>query len=117
MARHKRSYTGERRTEHIGFYATPTERAELEAAAAQRGANRSEYTRELVYRRLGTPVTVAGVQRNADAAALVNQVRPLGVNMNQVARHLNATGEIRDYPELRELLAGIKAVLARPLAL
>ena len=47
-----------------------------------------------------------------EAVALCEQVRALGVNKNQIAHHVNATGQLDDVPELRELYREIKAVFA-----
>jgi mobilization protein NikA len=113
MARHKRSYTGERRTQHVGFYLTPSELAELDAAAAQQGATRSDYARELVFRRMAGPGAVAGTRRNPEAAAIMrslntaaNENSANGNLMNQIARHLNTTEELGGFAtELREALA------------
>jgi hypothetical protein len=38
MARHRKTYTGERRTVHLGVQLTPSERTDLERAAAETGA-------------------------------------------------------------------------------
>ena len=38
MARHRKTYTGERRTAHLGVQLTPFERTELQRAAAETGA-------------------------------------------------------------------------------
>jgi hypothetical protein len=37
-----------------------------------------------------------------DAAA--GELNAIGVNLNQIARHLNSTGDLRDWGELREAL-------------
>ena len=113
MARHKRSYTGERRSAGLHIKCTPSELAELDAAAAQQGANRSDFTRELVFRRLAAPGLVAGTRRNPEAAAIkrelnaaANQNSAMGNLMNQIARHLNTTEELGGFAiELREALA------------
>jgi hypothetical protein len=117
MARHKRSYSGERCTVKRTVQLTPTHAAQLDAAAAAAGAPFGTFARELLVRRAATVGVVAGTRRNPDASQLADQVRPLGINMNQIARHLNSTGELRDWRELTELLAEIKAVFARILAL
>ena len=51
MARYERTYAGERRTETSVCQLTPSERAELDAAAALQGARLSDYARELLFRR------------------------------------------------------------------
>jgi hypothetical protein len=99
MARYDRSYTGERRTEHIGFYVTPSEAAELDAGRTRRGATRSEYARELLFRR--SAEIVAGTRRNPEAAAIIRaldhaayQNSAVGNLLNQLARHGHTTGEL-----------------------
>ena len=78
MARHRKAYTGERRTVHLGVQLTPSERAELKRAAAEAGACLSQYVRELCLRRTAEAATVGGARRNPDseggvsAASLVN---------------------------------------------
>src|ERR1700722_12533564 len=100
MARLEHTYDGERMTAFVGFYVTPTAFAELKAAAAQQGASMSDFARESLLRRLGTPPTVAGARpdpeiiaigRAIDRAAYANSA--LGNNLNQIARIGNTTGE------------------------
>lgn len=118
MARHKRAYTGERRTAGFRLQLTPTERRKIDAAAAKRGIRLSDYGRRALLRRpIERPQETGGMRRNPDAAALWEQVRALGVNMNQIAHMLNATARLDDVPELRELCREIKAVFARIMAL
>jgi hypothetical protein len=38
-------------------------------------------------------------------------------NLNQIARHLNTTGDLRDWGELREAMTLHKAAIGRVLAL
>jgi hypothetical protein len=70
MARHKYTYTGERRTVYINVQMTPSERAALESAAAVAGAGLSHYVRDLCLGRPGEPATVAGACRNPEATRL-----------------------------------------------
>src|SRR5271170_8261478 len=110
MARYDRSFAGERRTAPLRVQLTPTERAELEQAAADQGAaNLSTYARELLFRR--SAAVVAATRRNPEAKALIDaldaatgELNAIGNNLNQIARHLNTTGELRDWSELREAL-------------
>jgi len=51
-------------------------------------------------------------RRNPEARAIIDamdaaghELQAIGNNLNQIARHLNTTGELRDWPELREALA------------
>ena len=116
MARHKRSYIGEKRTAALRVQLTPSERAELEKDAAGQGAaNLSAYARELLFRR--SAAVVAGTRRNPEAAgimrALAQAGRALnayGNNLNQIARHLNTTGDLRDWSELREALGDFREI-------
>jgi len=116
MARYERSYNGERRTEGLRVQLTPAERAELEEAAQGQGApNLSIYARELLFRR--SAAVVAATRRNPEAATLMRELNALGNNLNQIARHLNSTGEIRDWGELREAIGMHKRAVERVLAL
>jgi len=101
LARYDRSYVGERRTVKRTVKLTPSEDQELEAAAASQGATLSEYTRELLFRR--SAGVVAATRRHPEAAALMRALDDLGHsisangnNLNQIARHLNTSGELRD---------------------
>ena len=110
MARHKRSYAGERRTAGLRVQLTPGEREELQDAAKQQGApNLSSYAREMLCRR--SAAVVAATRRNPEAAALMRdlqlatrQLNGAGNNLNQIARELNTTGDLRDWRELRDAL-------------
>ena len=110
MARHKRSYAGERRTAGLRVQLTPGERSELGAAATQQGAqNLSTYAREMLFRR--SAAIVAATRRNPEAAALIRelnaaarQLNGIGNNLNQIARELNTSGDLRDWRELRDAL-------------
>lgn len=112
MARYEKSYTGERRTEFVGFFVTPTERAALDAGAALHGATMSGYARDLLMSRSGAAYAATSRRRNPEAKAVIDamtaaghELQAIGNNLNQIARHLNATGDLRDWPELREALA------------
>jgi Bacterial mobilisation protein (MobC) len=117
VARHKRSFTGERLTAGLHVKCTPSERRRLDAAAVKRGMSLSDYARRAVFRRPIEPARAAAAPHYPEAVALWEQVRALGVNMNQIAHHLNATGELDDVPALRALCREIKAVFARIMAL
>ena len=112
MARYERTYSGERRTVHLGVQLTPAERDKLETAAKERGATISVYARELLFRR--SAAVVAASRRNPQAKALADELRAIGINLNQLARHANTTGEIADRAdELDEALTAVKAATAR----
>ena len=115
MARYEKHYTGQKRTAALCVQLTPSERAELDAAAALQGASVSDYSRELLFRR--SAAVVAGTRRNPEAAALARELGHLGNNLNQIARHANTTGDLRDLDELEEVLDLIKHALSRVIAL
>jgi hypothetical protein len=115
MARYDRAYAGERRVVHLGVQITPSERAALEAAAAQQGATISAYARELLFRR--SAAVVAATRRNPEAKALMSELNAIGNNLNQIARHLNTTGDLRDFGELREAMTLHKKAISRVLEL
>jgi len=115
MARYDRSYSGERRTEKVTVQLTPTERQELDEAATGQGAALSAYARELLFRR--SAAVVAATRRNPEAAALAAELRAVGINLNQIAKHLNSTGGLRDFGELREAIDLHKQAVIRVLTL
>jgi uncharacterized protein (DUF1778 family) len=115
MARYEKTYAGERRSAFLGLHLTPSERAELDSAAAVQGASVSDYSRELLFRR--SAAVVAGTRRNPEAAALARQLSALGNNLNQIARHANATREPPSLEPLDELLDLIKQALSRVIRL
>lgn len=65
---------------------TEEERAELEQRAALLGLTMSEFIRR---RALGIPLP-AGAAEQRTRAALATALLRLGVNLNQIARHMNA---------------------------
>jgi hypothetical protein len=87
--------TGERRTAGFTVQFTPSERAQLGDAAPQNGAPLGEYIRDCCLRRGGQSPIVAGTQRNPDAKRLADELRAIGINLNQIAHIANATGDIR----------------------
>jgi hypothetical protein len=115
MARHKSTYSGERRTVKKTLQLTPTEDAELESAARLQGATLSDYARELLFRR--SAAVVAGTRRNPEAAGLMRELNAIGINVNQIAKYQNTFGELRDRNELREVLQLLKRAIARVLDL
>jgi hypothetical protein len=117
MARHRKSYTGERRTVHLGVQLTPTERAELEAAASEAGTGLSQYVRELCLRRTPEAATVGGARRNPEAKRLMYELSAIGNNLNQLARIANTTRCAPQEQELKAAIAFLKATMAHVLAL
>jgi Bacterial mobilisation protein (MobC) len=112
MARHKKTYAGVNFTVKRTVKLTPGQAAEIDAAADQQGATWSDFARELMFRRLGLPGIVAGTRRDPVSDRIIQAMRAAalehsanGNNLNQIARHLNTTGELRDWGELRAALA------------
>jgi uncharacterized protein (DUF1778 family) len=115
VARYERSYEGERRTAPLRLQLTPSERDELDTAAARQGATLSAFTRELLFRRSAT--VVAGTRRNPEAAALMRELSAIGNNLNQIARQLNTTGALRHDEALDAALDLHKQAISRVLDL
>ena len=81
----------------------------------------SAFARELLFRRAAA--VVAATRRNPEAKAIMQaldaaafELSAIGNNLNQIARHLNTTGELRDWGELREALATFEKGEARHIA-
>jgi hypothetical protein len=109
MARYERSFDGERRTVTKTVKLTPSEERELSQAAQEQGATWSDYARELLLHR--SAAVVAATRRSPEAKAIIKALDDAafehnanGNNLNQIARHLNTTGDLRDWGELREAL-------------
>jgi hypothetical protein len=112
VARRKKNYAGERFTVKRTLKLTPAMAAELDAAAEQRGASWSDFAREVMLRRLGMPGMVAGTRRDPAADRIFQAMRATalehsanGNNLNQIARHLNTTGDLPNWADLREAVA------------
>jgi len=117
MARHQQSYSGERLTTGLRVQLTPSQRQELGTAAAASGARISDYAREQLFRKGGQPVVAAGVRRNPEAKALLDELRRIGNNLNQLSHQANAAGMIAEQRELYQTITQLKAAMARVLAL
>lgn len=115
MARYERTFVGEHRTRSLGVKLTPSERAELEAAAVAEGVPLSTYVRELCLRR--SPTVVAATRRNPEAKALMFELSAIGNNLNQLARRANIHDELPERADLKAALDALKVVMARVLAL
>jgi hypothetical protein len=85
MARPKKP-AHERRTENMNFFVTDLERVQIEHAAALHGLGLSEFFRR---RSLSVRLPAAAVENQHRAEATTALLR-LGVNLNQIAKHVNA---------------------------
>lgn len=95
----------ETRSEFVRLRLTVTERDRIEAQADLAGLPLSSYCREVLLGHRVRPAITA-----IDAAALADLNR-VGVNLNQIARQLNARGAIP--PSLDTTLAMIRAAIER----
>ena len=100
MARYRDTDASERRTAKVTVQLAPSERKQLETAAAREGKALSDYVRQLCLRRGGKAPVVAGARRNPDAKRLADELRAVGNNLNQLARVANQTGELRREGEI-----------------
>jgi hypothetical protein len=117
MARHRKTYTGERRTVHLGVQLTPSERAELEFAATEAGTCLSQYVRELCLRRTPEAATVGGARRNPEAKRLMYELSAIGNNLNQLARIANTLRAAPQEEQLKTTIEILKATMAHVLSL
>jgi hypothetical protein len=105
---------GEVRDQHAAFRLTLEEALVLRERAARAGRSLSDYARHavLAYRPHGLPR-----ERSHPFAmdpATYHEIRRLGVNLNQIARRLNAQ-DIPAPPELAPLLTEIHEALKKAL--
>jgi hypothetical protein len=117
MARHKLSYSGERLTTGLYVQLTPTQRRVLREAVTAQGARLSDYVRERLFQKEGQSVVTAGARRNPESKALLDELRRIGNNLNQLSHHANTHGQITEQRELHEVLTLLKAAMERVLAL
>src|SRR5688572_1987491 len=78
-----------RRTETLAFRLTPAERLQVESAAVAAGLTASEFARKLALR--GKVVIEQG---RALEPAVFEELRRIGVNLNQATRIANQAGHI-----------------------
>jgi hypothetical protein len=103
MARPKKN-PGELKAEFLAFRLTPSERLEIEEAASKAGMSAAAYARMLTLSRR-VPIR----QHSTLDHAVFDQLRRIGVNLNQLTRLANATGQIP--PGLTRTFAAIHRIL------
>src|SRR5262245_9222135 len=104
----------EARDQHIAFRLTLEEALALRERAARVGQSLSNYARDAALSRRPCPQCQEGKGPFAMEAGSFHQVRRLGVNLNQIAKRLNAQ-DMPAPPELAPLLAEIHSVLKKAL--
>ena len=102
------------RNQHVGFRLTLEEALVLRERAARAGQSLSDYARDAAL--MHRPHSAFREARHPFAmdAGSFHAIRRLGVNLNQIARRLNAQ-DIPAPPELVPLLAEIHAALKKAL--
>ncbi len=105
---------GEVRDQHVGFRLTIEEALVLRERAARGGQSLSDYARHAAL--MHRPHSGVREARHPFAMepASFQQIRRLGVNLNQIARRLNAQ-DMPAPPELGPLLAELRAALKKAL--
>lgn len=117
MARYRADNAAERRTVSLRSWVTPEEKQRLEAEARAAGNGLSEYVRYLCTRRAGQAPTVAGTRRNPDAKRLADELRAIGINLNQIAHIANSVGDVRHEDVLEATIDQLKVTMSRVIAL
>jgi hypothetical protein len=103
------------RNHHVAFRLTLEEAVALRECAAKAGRSLSDYARDAALSRRLSGQGREGRGPFAMEPASFHEIRRVGVNLNQVARRLNAQ-DMPAPPELVPLLAEIRAVLKKALA-
>lgn len=99
----------ERRGTALSFRVTAAERLKIEEAARRAGLSASDYVRA----RLLTGKLIIRENRRLDYAAF-DQLRRIGVNLNQLTRLANRTGFIA--PKIETVLREIERLIAREIS-
>ena len=117
MGRYAPSYSGERRTSAVHVQLTPSERAELEAAAASAGvASLSAFARFPFFRRPFDAGPIAGTRGNPEANPIARELNAIGNNLNQLTHLAHRTGNVAAEDDLRATTTLLKAAFARVIA-
>jgi len=111
MARPRKQDAAERRSAFFGFQVTPAERAEIDRRAALSGLHGSEWGRRMLLTDARLPAPAA-----RDPAAIRRiraEIAHVGNNWNQMAHHVNATGDVPSQNALKEIGDAIIAALKK----
>lgn len=99
----------ELRSETVKFTVKPSEYLRIQQAAAAAGKSLSDYARSMILKG-----RVVVQQTRAVDHAVFDQVRRIGVNLNQAVRKLHTTGRLP--PELARAAATIERLLTKIMA-
>lgn len=109
MARRHAADASERRTVHVGFYVTPSERADIEMLAARTGLSPSELCRRKLFTRGAKELPVA---RDVKAIRdLIVAVTRVGTNLNQMQKLANETRQVPTAQRLDPILEKVMEAL------
>jgi hypothetical protein len=103
------------RNQHVAFRLTLEEAVALRERAVKAGQSLSDYARHATLSRRLSGQGRQGSGPFAMDPASFHEIRRLGVNLNQIARRLNAQ-DMPAPPELGPLLAEIHAILKKALS-
>ena len=96
----------ERRDDHLpNVRVTANERAELERRAEEAGISLTEFCRRAILNRRIAP------RRSSIADSMLVELNRVGVNLNQIARHMNAGRDLP--PDFAITLDELRATLAK----
>ncbi|MCB1593048.1 MAG: MobC family plasmid mobilization relaxosome protein [Alphaproteobacteria bacterium] len=104
MARPRKAQP-EQKTRFLGFRGTLEDEADIKDKAALLKLPRSKYMRMCCRQE-----TLRVIYEEGHDPEKVRALQAIGNNLNQIARHANATGQI-DPTELHEVLAMVRAIL------
>jgi hypothetical protein len=116
MARIRQSDSRERLACGLYVQLTLSQRRELADAVAAEGARLSDYVRDRLFRKPSEPSSRLR-QPNASAKAILDELRRIGNNLNQLAHHANAQNLIAERAEIHETIGLLKTAIARVISL
>jgi hypothetical protein len=93
---------------------------QLTTAAAAAGVSPGVWVRQLVLKALGSQMKAPRVRRAAanvvELNAILDELRPLGRNLNQLARHANVTGSAATIAcDIADMRVAVEAAMVRVL--
>ena len=107
MARHTKAYTGEKLTAHLHMQLTPSDRAAIDAAAAEQGLLASEFGRSLLLNGLANHNISQGKRaaQREEMAKVLERLIAGGLVLNDLAKKANEAKRIKEQKATREAAA------------